>query len=71
LRQQRGTVWPVGLYDLDRNPRPVGKAYKQLIADWREVLPAQSVCLTVPLAPYRPRDRAAVSGKVAEKTESR
>ena len=40
---------PVGLYDLDRNMRPVGRAYKQLIKDWREVLPAQSVCLTVPL----------------------
>ena len=26
-----------------------GAAYKQLIRDWREVLPAQSVCLTVPL----------------------
>ncbi|RYY15623.1 MAG: glycoside hydrolase family 1 protein, partial [Cytophagaceae bacterium] len=24
-------------------------AYKQLIADWNQVLPAQSVCLQVPL----------------------
>lgn len=54
LREQRGHVNPLGLYDLDRKPRPVGKAYKQLIEDWREVLPAQSVCLTVPLA-RRPR----------------
>jgi len=50
LREDRGRVNPLGLYDLDRKPRPVGKAYKQLIKDWREVLPAQSVCLTVPLA---------------------
>ncbi len=49
LREQRGHVNPLGLYDLDRKPRAVGRAYKQLISDWREVLPAQSVCLTVPL----------------------
>jgi beta-glucosidase len=52
LREARGKLWPVGLFDLNRRPRAVGTAYKQLIEDWREVLPAQSVCLTVPLAPY-------------------
>ncbi len=41
---------PLGLYDLDRNIRPVGEAYKQLIKDWRQVLPTQSVCLNVPIA---------------------
>ena len=51
LRQQNGNVNPLGLFDLDRNIRNVGTAYKQLIRDWREVLPASSVCLTVPLAP--------------------
>jgi beta-glucosidase len=49
LREENDRVTPVGLYDLDRNIRPVGTAYKQLISDWREVLPAQSVCLTVPI----------------------
>ena len=49
LREENNRVNPLGLYDLDRNIRPVGEAYKQLIADWRDVLPAQSVCLTVPL----------------------
>ena len=49
LREQNGTVIPLGLYDLDRNIRNVGKAYKQLILDWREVLPASSVCLAVPI----------------------
>ena len=39
LREQNGRVHPVGLYDLDRNIRPVGEAYKKLVADWREVLP--------------------------------
>lgn len=49
LREQNGTVNALGLYDLDRNIRRVGSAYKQLIRDWHAVLPAQSVCLVVPL----------------------
>ena len=49
LREPNGNVNPLGLYDLDRNIRPVGAAYKQLIADWNQVLPAQSVCLQVPI----------------------
>ncbi|QIX62915.1 family 1 glycosylhydrolase [Hymenobacter lutimineralis] len=49
LRENNGTVNPLGLYDLNRNIRPVGVAYKQLIHDWRQVLPAQSVCLQVPI----------------------
>jgi hypothetical protein len=42
-------VNPLGLFDLDRRIRNVGRAYKQLIADWRNVLPASSVCLVVPI----------------------
>ena len=49
LREQNGNVNALGLFDLDRRIRNVGKAYKQLIADWRNVLPAQSVCLVVPI----------------------
>jgi beta-glucosidase len=49
LREDNGHVNALGLYDLDRRLRPVGQAYKQLIADWREVLPTQSVCLQVPV----------------------
>ncbi|TGE09816.1 family 1 glycosylhydrolase [Hymenobacter fodinae] len=49
LRENNGIVNPLGLYDLDRNIRPVGEAYKQLIQDWRQVLPAQSICLQVPI----------------------
>jgi beta-glucosidase len=49
LREQNNRVNPLGLYDLDRNIRNVGRAYKQLIADWRNVLPAASVCLVVPI----------------------
>jgi len=49
LRDDVGTVNPLGLFDLDRHIRPVGETYKQLIADWSEVLPTRSLCLTVPL----------------------
>ena len=49
LREERGVVDKVGLYDLDRKVRSVGKAYKKLIEDWRAVLPVQSVCLQVPV----------------------
>ena len=49
LRENSGRVNPVGLYDLDRNIRPVGTAYQQLIADWNQLLPTQSICLQVPI----------------------
>lgn len=49
LREQNGRVNPLGLYDLDRNIRAVGRSYRQLIRDWATVLPTQSVCLSVPI----------------------
>ena len=49
LREDNGRVNPLGLYDLDRNIRPVGVAYKQLIEDWQQVLPLHSSCLQVPI----------------------
>ncbi|HEV2705487.1 MAG TPA: hypothetical protein VGV59_06155 [Pyrinomonadaceae bacterium] len=49
LREENGRINPLGLYDLARKMRPVGEAYQRLIADWREVLPTQSVCLRVPV----------------------
>ena len=42
LRQDNGRVNPLGLYDLNRNIRPVGEEYKQLISEWKEVLAAES-----------------------------
>jgi beta-glucosidase/6-phospho-beta-glucosidase/beta-galactosidase len=57
LRERNDRVHPVGLYDLDRNIRPVGLAYKKLIADWREILPASSLCLIVPVVPPSRTDR--------------
>jgi beta-glucosidase/6-phospho-beta-glucosidase/beta-galactosidase len=56
LRENNGRVHPVGLYDLNRDIRPVGRSYKQLIVDWGEVLPTQSVCLTVPIVPPSEHD---------------
>jgi beta-glucosidase/6-phospho-beta-glucosidase/beta-galactosidase len=54
LREDNGHVNPVGLFDLDRNIRPVGRAYQKLIADWRAVLPTQSLCMVVPVV--RPKE---------------
>lgn len=63
LREDNGNVNAVGLYDLNRRIRPVGKAYKQLIHDWRNVLPTQSICLRVPLA--APSEQASAQAKQA------
>jgi beta-glucosidase/6-phospho-beta-glucosidase/beta-galactosidase len=60
LREENNRVTPVGLYDLDRNIRPVGRCYKQLIQDWCHVLPAQSVCLTLPVVRPEDMDQPAV-----------
>lgn len=49
LREQNGHVCPVGLYDLNRNIRPVGEEYKRLIQDWKQVLPTQSTALVMPI----------------------
>jgi hypothetical protein len=45
LREDRGNVHPVGLYDLKRRPRAVGEEYRRLIREWREFLPAGSSAL--------------------------
>jgi beta-glucosidase/6-phospho-beta-glucosidase/beta-galactosidase len=58
LRQKNDRVHPVGLYDLNREIRAVGRSYKKLISDWHAVLPTQSVCLQVPLAIQSAHDAA-------------
>jgi len=45
LQEDKHMVNPVGLYDLKRRQRKVGAAYKQLMEDWREILPAGSNAL--------------------------
>jgi beta-glucosidase len=47
LRENAGRVNPLGLFDLDRKIRPVGKAYKRLIAQWRETPLLPSGPLTI------------------------
>lgn len=47
LREANGRLSPLGLVDLDRNIRPVGEAYRTLIAQWHEIRPVGSRCLTV------------------------
>ena len=48
LCQDNGRVNPLGLYDLDRNIRPVGEAYRKLIHDWHGLLPVGSFSLGMP-----------------------
>ncbi|AIE87256.1 family 1 glycosylhydrolase [Fimbriimonas ginsengisoli] len=45
LREENNRVHTVGLYDLDRKIRPVGEAYKKLIAQWGGILPTASATL--------------------------
>jgi beta-glucosidase/6-phospho-beta-glucosidase/beta-galactosidase len=42
LREDRGHIHQVGLYDLERNITPAGQAYKRLIQQWKDVLEAES-----------------------------
>ena len=57
LRDDKGTVNPLGLFDLDRKIRPVGEAYKKIIREWGNVLPTNSICLRVPV--FSPRESQA------------
>ena len=47
LREDNGRVNPLGLYDLNRKIRPVGKVYQELIHEWRGTLPTQSLGLGI------------------------
>ena len=54
LRENNGRVNPLGLYDLDRKIRPVGEAFRTLVAQWRDILPANSYSTPAwPAAPAR------------------
>jgi beta-glucosidase/6-phospho-beta-glucosidase/beta-galactosidase len=55
LREDRGNVNPLGLFDLDRRIRPVGRAYQKLISDWTGLLQVQSNCFTIPV--FSPSDQ--------------
>jgi beta-glucosidase/6-phospho-beta-glucosidase/beta-galactosidase len=47
LCKDDGHVNPLGLVTLDRKVRPVGDAYKKLIAQWRDILPTGSLLLSL------------------------
>lgn len=47
LRKDNHHVNPVGLFDLKRRIRKVGEAYRDLIDDWRAMLPAGSSALSL------------------------
>jgi beta-glucosidase/6-phospho-beta-glucosidase/beta-galactosidase len=38
LREERNDLHPVGLYDLQRRIRPVGQAYREIVAHWNAKL---------------------------------
>ena len=42
LVEDNGTVNPLGLFDLDRKITPAGETYKEIIREWRDILPTQS-----------------------------
>ena len=66
LRENNGNVNPLGLYDLQRNIRPVGEAYQKLISQWRQVLPTQTMCLQMPLVMPQESGQPWVQKKEAE-----
>lgn len=55
LREDNGRVNPLGLYDLNRKIRPVGEAYRRLVAQWRDILPLESLGVDIHYTPPRKR----------------
>lgn len=49
LRDDAGHINPLGLADLNRQLRPVGRAYRRLIEQWQPVLQRESYLFDVPL----------------------
>ena len=42
LRSDAGVINELGLYDLNRNIMPVGKAYRDLISQWKDIISEES-----------------------------
>jgi len=63
LTLDRGQVNRLGLFDLDRRPRQVGHAFRQLVGDWKAVLARQSACLTLPVIMPDEADSPAVEAQ--------
>jgi beta-glucosidase len=47
LREDAGRVNALGLYDLDRQIRPVGRLYRDLARQWSQLLEADSMALAI------------------------
>ncbi len=47
LIHDAGNVNPLGLYDLHRKIRPAGETYREIIREWRHILPTQSHSLYI------------------------
>lgn len=47
LVQDSGNINPLGLYDLNRKIRPAGETYREIIREWRHILPTQSHSLNL------------------------
>ncbi len=45
LREDNGNVNELGLYDLDRKIRPVGRKYRELVKEWGGILPVDAYYL--------------------------
>ena len=54
LREDAGRVNELGLYDLERNIRPVGEAYRTLIGLWQGRIPAGSPRVRLPIDDIAP-----------------
>ncbi len=68
LREENHRIDPLGLFDLNRKIRKVGEAYRQLIADWRDELPLQSMSRDMYLTEHdvQPIRDKPISPKVAQ-----
>ena len=42
LRKDAGVVNELGLYDLNRKIMPVGKAYKEMVSQWKDIIGEES-----------------------------
>jgi len=60
LREDNERINPMGLYDLSRKIRPVGQAYRDLIAAWKDRLPMESLTrdMSTDIESNRPRSKS-------------
>lgn len=57
LAEDNDNVNPVGLFDLHRNIRPVGEAYRKLVSQWRDILPMETLAMDLSTEKTTPRTR--------------